>query len=106
MTDTPDNSSSYSELKRALSQQKTPAPSTPSAGPTGAAPSAQTLDAFIRDMIQPQIQNWINENLPDMVSRSVAETVERSAAETVERIVREEVRRTMRRLAALDDDSN
>ena len=49
-------------------------PRTPNPRPTG---GDITLDALVREMLQPMLADWIDKNLPDMVERMVQAEIRR-----------------------------
>ncbi len=49
-------------------------PRTPTPRPTG---GDVTLDALVREMLQPMLADWIDRNLPDMVERLVQAEIRR-----------------------------
>ena len=49
-------------------------PRTPTPRPTG---GDVTLDALVREMLQPLLSDWIDQNLPDMVERLVQAEIRR-----------------------------
>ena len=62
------------------------APPQPAAGAAASAPAAETMEAFVRRALEPQIQAWLEAHLPAMVERMVQDVIDgiRRRSEKVE----------------------
>lgn len=70
-------SSAFADLNQALKETRknAPPPQPTSSIPLGA--SGQTLEAIIREMLKPMLQDWVNANLPQMVEHMIKQEIDK-----------------------------